>query len=228
MTSTSAVPRATAASVRVSVTRRLVGLTFKLTRGTLAPVTPGGTARDHRHAPCRWPTCPVGPARSPRRWSWWASAGRCWWSASCGWAAAASPTSCAAPAPRATGSRPGCAALEAAGVIERREYQAVPAPLGVPPHGRRPGPGAGADGPAGLGQRVRRRPRRPRSRAAPSCREGAPMTTDTTPGTWGEPRTRTVTWHDPAPAAARGSRCPAWTTCARWWTACCRRPRSPA
>ena len=59
--------------------------------------------------PCRWPTCPVGPARSPRRWSWWASAGRCWWSASCGWAAAASPTSCAAPAPRATGSRPGCA-----------------------------------------------------------------------------------------------------------------------
>ena len=30
------------------------------------------------------------------------------------------------------------------------------------------------------------------------------MTTDTTPGTWGEPRTRTVTWHDPASAAAQG------------------------
>ena len=30
------------------------------------------------------------------------------------------------------------------------------------------------------------------------------MTTLTAPDTWGEPRSRTVTWHDPAPAAAQG------------------------
>ena len=114
-------------------------------------------------------------------------------------------------------------ALEAAGVIERREDPGLPAPLGTL-HGRRPGAAAGAAGPAGLGEQVRRRPRRSRSRAAPRRPPRSPDDRPPRPAPGASPAPAPSPGTTRPPRPRRDSPCPAWTTCARWWTACCRRP----